>query len=153
MRRTITSLAVLVALATPATLLVSGVTPAGATTPKSITCTSVVGTATTSVTISKCSVPAADAKTYASVKASNVSSLSSGGTIKWSSSAKTTVFKITSLVTSGTKCGTSTEIVAKGSVTGGTAAVTAKGQAVSGSICLNAGTGKISIVPGTKVDL
>jgi hypothetical protein len=156
MRRLIISAAALAALATPASLFVTA--PAGATVPKSLVCTKVSGNAGSKVTISGCNVPTADKLTYASASAPKGLALATGGTVTWSSSKKTTIFKITKTATGGTACknvkGTG-EVVATGSVTGGTAAkaVTSTGQLVSVSICLNTTTAAISIAPGTTAKL
>ena len=160
MRRLIISVAALAALATPASLFVIGGTaPAGATTvPKSLTCTKITGNAGGKVTISGCNVPTADKKTYASASAPKGLALASGGTLTWSTSKKTTVFKITSTVQSGTACAkvkNTGEVQASGHVTGGSApkAISSANQAVSVKICLNKTTAAISIAPGTTAKL
>jgi hypothetical protein len=158
MRRIVTSVAALAFVATPISLLaVGGAAPAGAAkVPASIVCTKVSGTATGKVTVSGCTVPKADAKTYASASVTPGESLATGGKITWTSSKKVTkISKPT--VTGGTACknvkGT-TEVVAKGKVvTGSTAVITPVGQPFAVDICLNATTGAISIAPGTKADL
>jgi len=126
--------------------------------PKSLVCTKVMGSATSTVTISGCNVPTADKLTYAAASAPKGTALANGGTLTWASSTKTTVFTINQRVTGGTACSTvpgTGEIVATGSVTGGTAAtaITSPGQLVSVSICLNTTTFAISIAPGTTAQL
>ena len=153
MRRMIVVAAALAALATPASLFVVGTsTVAGATTPKSLVCSKVSGSDKSTVTISTCAVPKADAKTYASASG-KATSLISGGTITWTSSKKTTVLKLK--VTSSTGCvkGDLTEH-ASGTVTGGTAstAITAKGQVVNLTVCITK-AGAISLKPGAKADI
>jgi cysteine sulfinate desulfinase/cysteine desulfurase-like protein len=153
MRRMIVAAAALAALATPASLfVVGGSTVAGAATPKSLVCSKVSGTDTSTVTISSCAVPKADAKLYASASG-KASSLEKGGTITWTSSKKTTVLKLTVKSSTGCAVGDLTE-KATGSVTGGTAstAITSKGQAVSLTVCINK-SGAISLKPGTKADI
>jgi len=153
MRRTFVAAAALVALATPASLLVVGGSTVAGATPKSLVCTKVTGSDKSTVTISGCAVPTADKKTYASASG-KASSLASGGTITWSSSKKTTVLKLKVTSSTGCPAGDLTE-KATGSVTGGTAstAVTSKGQPVSLTVCVNSATGAISLKPGTKADI
>jgi hypothetical protein len=157
MRRLVLSAAALAALATPASLfVVGGSSPAGATTPASLVCTKVSGSAGGKVTISGCNVPTADKGSYASASAPKGLSLDTGGTITWSTSKKTTIFSITSALQEGSACkhvANTGEVVATGKVTGGTAAVTKKNQVVSVSICLNKTTAAISIAPGTTAKL
>ncbi len=153
MRRMIVAAAALAALATPASLfVVGGSTVAGAATPKSLVCSKVSGSDKSTVAISECAVPKADAKTYASASG-KASALASGGTITWTSSKKTTVLKLK--VTSSTGCpvGDLTE-KATGDVTGGTAstAITSKNQPVSLTVCITK-AGAISLKPGTKADI
>jgi hypothetical protein len=160
MRRLIVSAAALAALATPASLFVmGGAAPAGATTvPKSIPCTSITGTfsATGTVTISKCTVPKADAKTYASASAKTKSLATGAGTITWASSKKTTKVKVTFKAATKNACTVAqgSEYVIKGSVVkGGTAAITPTGQVISLSICFNTTNDKITIAPKTIAEL
>ena len=154
MRRMITAAVALAALATPASLfMVGGSTVAGAT-PKSLVCTGLSGSSSGTVTISKCAVPTADKATYASASA-KATTLITGGSIKWTSSGKTTIFKIKVKSSTGCAGGALTEI-ATGSVTGGTAAtaVTSVGQPVSLKVCVQTtGTKAISLYPGTKADI
>ena len=152
MRRMIVAAAALAALATPASVIVVGGSGVAGATPKSLVCSSVSGKDTSTVTISKCAVPAADSKTYASASG-KATSLEKGGTITWTSSKKTTILKLTVKGSSGCASGDLTE-KATGSVTGGTAstAVTSKGQAVSLTVCINK-AGTISLKPGTKADI
>ncbi len=126
--------------------------------PKSVICTKITGSAKSTVTISGCNVPTAYKTTYASASAPKGTALAAGGTVTWSSSEKTTIFKINSTVAGGTACASvpnTGEIVATGVVTGGTAAtaITSKTQVVSVSICLNKTTDAITIAPGTTAKL
>jgi hypothetical protein len=154
MRRMIIAVAALAALATPASLIaVGGSTVAGAAaTPKSLVCTTLSGSASGTVKISGCAVPAADKKTYASASGKSAS-LAKGGTVTWSTSKKTTIFKVTVKASTGCPSGSTTEI-ATGSVTGGTAAtaVTSKGQKVSLTVCVTK-AGALSLKKGTKADI
>jgi hypothetical protein len=135
-----------IALSIPASVVVVGVSsPAFAA--SSITCKGLAGTASGTVTVSKCT-PKSKTNTSASGAAA---SLVSGGTITWTPSKQTTVTKLT--VTSpgqgGCKKG-STEEDAKGSVTGGTSTYTHKGDVVSIRACFASSTGKLSLVKGTS---
>ncbi len=159
MRRLIVSAAALAALATPASLFVIGsAAPAGAATPKSIPCTSITGvlSSTGSVTISKCTVPKADVKTYASASAKTKSLATGAGTITWASSKKTTKVKVKFTAATKNACTVAqgSEYVIKGSVvSGGNAAITPVGQVISLSICFNTTNDKITIAPKTTAEL
>jgi hypothetical protein len=157
MRRLVTSVAALAFVATPISILaVGGATPAGATTkvPASIVCTKVSGPATGKVTISGCTVPTADKKTYASASVNPGIDLATGGTLKWTSSTKTTKISKPTVV-QGTGCAAgSTEYTASGTVVkGSTAVITPVGQHFSVHICLNSTTEQISLVKNTKADI
>jgi hypothetical protein len=153
MRRTIVAAVALAALATPASLFVVGGSTVAGATPKSLVCTKVSGSDKSTVTISGCAVPKADAKTYASASG-KASALAKGGTITWSTSKKTTVLKLKVTSSTGCAAGDLTE-KATGSVTGGTAstAVTSTGQPVSLTVCVNSASGAITLKPGTKADI
>jgi hypothetical protein len=149
----ITAAVALAALATPASLfVVGGSTVAGAATPKSLVCTGLSGNAKSTVTISKCAVPTADKTLYASASA-KASALLTGGTITWTSSKKTTIFKIKVTSTTGCAAGDKSEL-ATGSVTGGTAAsaVTSVGQKVSLKVCVSS-TDAITLFPHTTASI
>jgi hypothetical protein len=144
--------ATVVALSVPASVaLVGSSSPAFAS--SSLTCKSMTGKITTTVTISKCNVPKGDAKTYA--KASGkASALAVGGTLTWSSSKATTVIGKPTVTSPGQgRCASgSTEEDATGSVTGGTAVVTKTGDTFAADVCISS-AGAITLVPGTTASL
>jgi hypothetical protein len=141
--------AALGALAIPTTVLVATSSPAGAS--SSLTCKKVSGSITGTTTISKCSVPKADKKTYKSASG-NSTVLAGGGNITWKSSGATTSISAPT-ISSGTKCpAADSDVIATGSVTGGTATVTNAGDTFSGEFCITS-KGKISVAKGTVVQL
>jgi hypothetical protein len=153
MRRVLLAAATAVALSVPASVAVVGnSSPAFAS--SSLTCKSMTGTITTTVTISKCNVPRGDGKTYAKATG-KASSLAVGGTLTWSSSKKTTIIGKPTVTSPGQgRCASgSTEEDATGSVTGGTAVVTKAGDTFAADVCLNNSTGALSLVPGTTASL
>ena len=161
MRRMIISVAALAALATPASLLTMSSLPAGAvTTPKSIPCTKVSGTASAKgvVTITNCTVPAADKVLYKSAAAPVASLITGKGKITWSSSKKTTQISVTFGLATKNGCSKtvgSNEYNIKGKVVkGGTAAttVTPVNQPIAMSICLSK-TNVVTLAPGTKAEI
>ena len=153
MRRMIVAGIALAALATPASLFVVGGSTVAGATPKSLVCSKVTGTDTSTVTISGMRRTCGRQEDLRQRQREGLE-FGKGGTITWSSSKKTTILKLK--VTSSTGCpvGDLTE-KATGSVTGGTAstAVTSKGQPVSLTVCVNSATGAISLKPGTKADI
>lgn len=152
MRRVLLAAATAVALSVPASVaLVGSATPAFAA--SSITCSSLTGTITTTVTVKTCTVPKADKRTYASASGS-ASSLAEGGTLTWSTSKATTIISKPTLTSPGQgRCASgSTEEDAVGTVTGGTAVVTKVGDVFSADVCITA-KGKITLVSGTKASL
>jgi hypothetical protein len=113
-----------------------------------VTCKKLTGTVATNITITTCS-PLSSTNKSATAPTSSLAS--GGGTLKWSPSGKTTIFKGT--VTSPSKSGCavgSTEHDLTGTVTGGTSTYTRKGDVVKGRACLSP-TGAISLVPGTSI--
>ena len=147
--RLLTVAATAIALSIPASVaVVGGATPAFAA--SSISCTGLKGTATGTVTLSKCTPKSKTNKSASGAAASLVS----GGTITWTPSNQTTVTKLT--VTSpgqgGCKKG-STEEDAKGTVTGGTSTYTHSGDTVSIRACYASKTGKLSLVKGSTATL
>ncbi len=153
MRRIFLAAAAVGALSIPATVAVVGnAAPAFAS--SSLTCSKLVGTATGTVTISKCTpLSKADKKLYKAATGSSAT-LASGGAITWSSSGNTTVLNkpaVSSPGQGGCKKG-STEEDATGAVTGGTATVTHAGDVVSGRVCLSS-TGALTLVKGTTFTL
>jgi hypothetical protein len=147
----IIAIAATAALAVPTSVAVVG-SSAPAWAASSITCTSVKGTISGSVTISKCSPETkAQKKTDKSASAPSVS-LATGGTLTWTTSGLTTVTSLT--VTSpgqGACPAKSTEEDATGTVTGGTSDLTHVGDTVSVKACLKGS--KISLLKGTTAAL
>ncbi len=148
MRRMIISMVAAAAMAVPASVAVVGVaTPAWAA--SSLSCASVKGSVSGSVTIGKCDITKAEKAAYKDA-VGTVSALAGGGPVRWTGGA-TTVTSITSTTSPGQgSCKTgATEEIATGTVTGGNAIVTKVGDAVSVKVCVKAKNGKISIAPGT----
>ena len=112
-------------------------------------CAKLAGTISGTVTLSKCTPKSA---TYASASA-KASALTSSGTFKWSSSAKTT--KVSDTVSSPGRGACTTGSIEKdvvGTVTGGSAKkYAAPGDLVSVQMC-ESGTGKLTLVSGTKAN-
>jgi len=152
MRRIILALAAASALSIPTAVAVAG-SSAPAWAASGITCSSAKGTASSTLTIGKCSPETkAQKKTDKSASAPAVS-LATGGTLTWSSSGLTTIFSVT--VTSPGQGGCkpkNTEEDANGTVTGGTSDLTHVGDTVSGRACVSS-KGKISLVKGTSFTL
>ncbi len=154
MRRILMAAAAATALSVPvATVVVtSGSSPAFAA--SSLTCKKLTGTATSTVTISKCSpLTKAEKKTYKSATGSSAS-LATGGTITWSTSGATTVIGKPTVTSPGQgRCKKgSTEEDATGTVTGGTAAVTNAGDTFAADVCVTS-SGALSLVKGTVASL
>ena len=144
------------ALATPVSLLTVGAAQAGAAAPKSIPCTKVTGSASSTgkVTITNCTVPTADKTLYKSASAPVTGLITGKGKITWSSSKKTTALSVTFAQATTNKCtGGASEYTIKGKVvTGGNAAITPVGQVVSLSICLSS-TNAVTLAPHTTAEL
>lgn len=138
------------ALSIPASVALVGVPAVAGAAGSSVSCASVKGTITGSVTIGKCT-PKNKADKSASGAAA---SLTSGGTITWSPSGQTTMTSLTVSSPGQGPCKKNTsEYIATGSVTGGTSTYTHSGDAVSVKVCVSSKTGKISIAPGTTAAL
>jgi hypothetical protein len=158
MRRIALLAAAVATLATPVSLLTLGSIPAGAATPKSIPCTKVSGTAAAKgvVTITNCTVPAADKTLYKSASAPVAGLITGKGKITWTSSKKTTAIAVTFAETAKNACtGGGSEYAIKGKVVkGGTAAttVTPVNQVISLSICLSK-SNAVTLAPKTKAEL
>jgi len=115
----------------------------------SVQCSKLTGTATGSVTISKCA-PAN--KQYKSATAPTASLAGGGGTITWAPSGNTSTITVTFKQATKNRCGSGTEYDAKGKVTGGTANYTKTGDKVKVDVCLSS-SGNVTLVPGTKAAL
>ena len=154
MRRLVMAASAALALSIPAgAVIVGGAAPAWA--GSSVMCTGLKGTITTTVTISKCSP--SGGKGYKSASAPS-SSLATGGSVTWSKSGATTTIGNVNTTSPGQgpcKKG-STEYVFTGTVTAASTSGTgipAVGDAVSGSACVASKGGKISLAPGTTMNL
>ena len=151
MRRIVLSAVIGLGFAVPATVAVIGTSSQSAfATGSSVTCKSLTGNATGSITIAKCKPKNASYKSATGMG----SSLATGGPLTWSPSGKTTIASLTLSSPGQGACATgSTEEDATGTVSGGTAKkYTKKGDVVSVRACVDA-NGNVSLVPGTKVDL
>lgn len=143
MRRFVTVALTAAALAIPSAALVGITSPAGAV--SHVTCSTLTGTTTGTVTVGGC-VPTQSTNKTVSGKSTQ---LASGGTLKWAPSGKTTIVSKPKL-SKGTACPKgSTESIATGTVTGGTSSYTKKGDVFSAKVCIT-GT-KVSILKGSKV--
>jgi hypothetical protein len=127
--------------------------PAGAATPKGITCTSASGNASATTGTAKITFKGCSGNTGGSGKTVGAQGDTSG-TVNWVN-GKATTFSET--MTAGTKCTASSSLVAdevvNGTVTKDNTKSTAVGAAVSGEICVNStstGKLKITLAPGTK---
>lgn len=155
MRRRLTLVATGVALCIPtsvAPLIVSSTAGAAS----SITCSKLTGSASTTVTISKCLPSAGNGYKKASVSWDD---LINGGDLTWSSSGATTTIGDTSSYGIIGAChhGHGDEIVMQGTVTaassGGTG-VPAVGDTFSAFVCqYDLPTQKFTLMPGTEVNL
>jgi hypothetical protein len=143
----------LIGVATGATLVLSmltiGVSTASAT--SSVTCKSLKGTISTSITVGTCT-PTTAGYTTATAKSSAVTN---GGTLKWAPSGKTTIISKPTVTPKGQgSCPAGqAEYDAVSKVTGGTATYTKKGDVVKGRVCLNPSTGALTLVHGTTFSL
>jgi hypothetical protein len=153
MRRFRVVTAAAVALLIPAsvvTVAISGTASAAS----GVTCSKIVGTTSGTVTIEKCTPSAGKEYKKASAPATD---LATGGTITWNGKATTTIGDAT--VGGGSSQGSckkgSDEYTFKGTITAASTTGTgipAKGDAVSAEACVSS-SGKISLVPGTVMDL
>jgi hypothetical protein len=142
------------AISVPAAAATAGFTAGPAFAASSVTCTSLKGTDTGTVTIGKCTPSGGKGYKTASGAAA---SLASGGNITWSNSHATTTIGDTSVSSpgqGGCKKKT-TEYDFTGTVTAASTSGTGipkVGDAVSARACV-ASTGKLSLVKGTVMDL
>jgi hypothetical protein len=155
MRRLLTGAAVAVALSIPASVAAVGVvSSAPAFASSSISCTSLKGTISGSITIGKCTPSGGKGYKTASAPAA---SLASGGTITWKKSGATTTLSLaaTSPGQGGCKKGY-LEYDATGSVTAASTTgvgIPAVGDTTSARACVDATNGKIALVKGTSFTL
>jgi hypothetical protein len=118
--------------------------------PVQVSCSSIKGTISGTITIGKCT-PASKLNKSASGAAAT---LMSGGSLTWSPIGKTTIISSSSLTSPGQgdcKAG-STQYNDSATVTGGTSTYTQVGDPVSAALCVT-GTGSVSLVKGTEVTL
>ncbi len=155
MRRLFTMAAVAVAISIPTSVAaVSAVSTGSAFAASSITCSSLKGTVTGTITIKKCTPSAG--KGYKSATGSS-GSLATGGTLTWSNSGATTT--VTLVVTSPGQglCGKGySEFDANGTVTAASTTGTgipAVGDTTSSKVCVNVAKNKIALVKGTTFSL
>jgi hypothetical protein len=118
-----------------------------------ITCSSLKGTVSSTVTISMCTP--FRGKGYKSASAP-ATSLLGGGNLKWSTSGATTTVGNTSVTTvTPNKCGSSTEYSFTGKVTAASTSgrgIPAVGDRVSGKACVSS-AGNITLLKGTTLKL
>jgi len=114
--------------------------------PSSVQCAKLKGSATGTMTISKCTPKVAGNK--------NATSTAFGSTVTWKTSRQTTVESLNALTSPGQgACAAgSTEEDVSGSVSGGTSSYTAVGDTVSAQICVSS-SGKLSLVKGTTFSI
>lgn len=143
MRRFVTVALTAAALAIPSAALVGIAAPAGAV--SHVTCSTLTGTTTGTVTVGGC-VPTQSTNKTVSGKSSQ---LAKGGTLKWAPSGKTTIVSKPTLTTGKACPAGSSEEIATGKVTGGTSAYTKKGDVFSAKVCIKGS--KVSILKGSKV--
>ena len=112
----------------------------------SVLCAKVTGSATGTMTLSKCTPKTAGDKT--------ATAAAFGSTWTWKASRQTTVASLDAPSSPGQgACGSGqTEEDVSGSVTGGTSTYTAVGDAVTAQICVTA-SGQLSLVKGTTFGL
>jgi hypothetical protein len=157
MRRLVIGAAAVLALAAPAAVTIGSAAPAFAS-GGGVTCSSLKGSLTSSVTIGKCTP--AD-KNNKSASAAIASLASGSGTITWSKSGGTTDVTTTFvLAPSSTVCkapkkgvAQAQEIDITGTVTGGTSTYTSAGDTVSLTVCETLKTGKLALAKGTTASL
>jgi len=148
MRRLLVAAAVSGVLAVPVSAVVIG-GGSSAWAGSTVTCATLKGTDTGTVTISSCKPTNAQYKTLSG----KASKLATGGALTWAPSKKTTI--VGGLTTTSPGQGAcpkgSTEEISTGTVTGGTATYTHVGDTVSSKVCLKGKT--LSLLKGTKLDL
>ena len=142
MRRFVTVALTAAALAIPSAALVGIAAPAGAV--SHVTCSTLKGTTTGTVTVGGCLPTQATNKTVSGAS----SKLAYGGTLKWAPSGKTTIVSKPKLTTGKACPAGSTEEIATGTVTGGTSAYTKKGDVFSAKVCFKGST--VSYFEGFK---
>ena len=121
--------------------------PGTATAASSIKCSKMTGNIANTVKLSGCT-----GNTGGSSKAIPSADLATGGTIKWKN-GKTTTITLT-VKAKGTACPSgSSEYQAKGSVTADTTGSASVGGAAKGDACVNSTTGKVTLVPGSKLTI
>jgi len=150
MRRIATVATTSLALTVFATLAGLAITSTPALAASGISCSSLKGTATGTVTIGRCA-PQQKANTSASGAAT---SLISGGTVTWKSSGQTTIITLSVHSPGQGSCKKgSKEEDATGSVTGGTSTYTKAGNPVAIRACFTQQGGTLSLVKGSKAQL
>jgi hypothetical protein len=119
-----------------------------------VTCSKIVGTTSGTVTIEKCTPSAGKEYKKASAPATD---LATGGTITWNGKATTTIGDVdrrwgddTGFLQEGEDEYTFKGTITAASTTG--TGIPAKGDAVSAEACVSS-SGKITLVPGTVMDL
>jgi hypothetical protein len=154
MRRLLAMAAIAAAITVPATAATVGLAGGSAFAASSISCTSLKGTDSGTVTIGKCTPSGGKAYKTASGEAA---SLATGGNITWKSSGATTTIGDTSVSSpgqGGCKKKT-TEYDFTGTVTAASTSGTGipkVGDTVSARACV-ASSGKLSLVKGTVMEL
>ena len=152
MRRLLTAAAVAAAIFVPSS--VAAIAPAGiASAASGVTCSSLKGTITSTVTIAKCTPSGGKGYKTATAPAT---SLAGGGNLTWSKSGATTTVGNTKVTTvTPNKCGKSTEYSFTGTVTAASTSgvgIPAVGDTVSALACVS-GSGKITLLKGTTIQL
>jgi len=160
MRRLLTVAAVAAAMSIPASAAVVGFAGTAGAAGSSVQCTSLKGTITGTVTIAKCTPANPNKKIAKLYKAATGSSasLATGGNITWSGGATTTIGD--TAVGGGSGQGPckkgSTEYTFSGTVTAASTSgvgIPAVGDAISAAACVASKGGKITLAPGTVMNL
>jgi hypothetical protein len=154
MRRILAVAIIASAISVPATVATLGMASGQAFASSSVSCTGLKGSATGTITISKCSP--SGGKGYKSASGTGAE-LATGGNITWKSSGATTTIGDASFNDEGQgSCKKNdTEYSYTGQVTGASTTGTgipAVGDTVSGDVCLTS-SGKVSLVKGTSLNL
>jgi hypothetical protein len=154
MRRILAVAIIASAISVPATVATLGMASGQAFATSSVSCTGLKGTATGTITISKCSP--SGGKGYKTASGASAS-LATGGNITWKSSGATTTIGDTSVSSPGQgSCAKKdTQYDYTGTVTAASTSGTGipkVGDSVSGDVCLTS-SGKITLVKGTTLDL
>ena len=148
MRRLFLVVATITTLAVPASIAsvaLSG--PAWAS--SGVACKKLSGTISGNFTVTKCTPKSSKNK---KAVGSSLNLAGGGGTITWSPSGGTTSLNV-SFTQSGSSCAKgSSEYVVSGTVTGGSSTYTSTNDPVSAEACVT-GSGKLSLVKGTSMDL